>query len=128
MKRTIRDVVATLFVAAIIVPYIGYLVRGEMPFIEDPRGMSATALALGLAAFFVAGYAVPEGMLGKIEIGMALVTFGLGITALIVAETFAAEAMLAAFIVAIVVSWAVKMLDHAGLLAGGTGRPAGLHR
>src|SRR5688572_13445308 len=46
VKLTIRNVVATLFVAAILVPYIGYLARGEMPFIEDPRGMSGTALVL----------------------------------------------------------------------------------
>ena len=39
-----RDWVATLLVAAIAVPYIGYLIRGEMPFIQDPRGMSATGL------------------------------------------------------------------------------------
>ena len=128
MKRIIRDVVATLLVAAVVVPYVGYLVRGEMPFIEDPRGMSATALVLGAAAFFVAGYAVPAGPLGRIETAIAVVSLAVGVTALFVAETFVAEAFVAAFIVTIVAFWAVKMLDHAGLISGGTPPPAGLRR
>ena len=48
MKLTLRDGIATLLVAAILVPYVGYLVNGEMPFIKDPRGMAATGLVLGL--------------------------------------------------------------------------------
>ena len=33
MKLSIRDVIATVLVAAILVPYVGFLVNGEMPFI-----------------------------------------------------------------------------------------------
>jgi hypothetical protein len=128
MKRAVRDVIATLLVATIVVPYVGYVVRDEMPFIKDPRGMSAVGLVLGAAAFFVAGFAVPAGAVGKIEIGLALISLGIGITAMLAAETFVAEAMLAAFMVSIVVFWAVKMLDHAGLTASGTAPPAGLRR
>jgi hypothetical protein len=49
-----RDLLATILVAAIAVPYIGYLVNGEMPLIQDPRGMSATGLVLGVLAFHAA--------------------------------------------------------------------------
>ena len=55
MKIGWRDGVATFLVAAIVVPYVGYLVRGSMPFIQDPRGMTATGLVLGLAAAAVVG-------------------------------------------------------------------------
>ena len=55
MKIGWRDGVATLLVSAVVVPYIGYLVKGSMPFIHDPRGMAATALVLGLAAAAVLG-------------------------------------------------------------------------
>lgn len=50
MRLTLRDLVATILVAAIGVPYVGYLVNGEMPFIKDPRGMSAVGLVLGAAS------------------------------------------------------------------------------
>ena len=50
MRLTLRDLVATILVAAVGVPYVGYLVNGEMPFIKDPRGMSAVGLVLGAAA------------------------------------------------------------------------------
>jgi hypothetical protein len=34
MRLKIRGLVATILVAAIAVPYIGYLINGEMPFIK----------------------------------------------------------------------------------------------
>lgn len=52
---TSKDVVATVLLAFIVIPYIGYLVAGEMPFIKDPRGMAASALILGTAAALIAG-------------------------------------------------------------------------
>jgi hypothetical protein len=60
MRITTTDVIATLLVAAIVVPYLGYLAWGDMPFIQDPRGMAATGLILGLAAALVAGRAAFE--------------------------------------------------------------------
>jgi hypothetical protein len=48
-----KDLTAPLLLAAIAVPYIGYLVRDEMPFTEDPRGLAATGLLLGIAALLV---------------------------------------------------------------------------
>jgi hypothetical protein len=52
---TSKDVVATVLVALVVIPYIGYLVAGEMPFIKAPRGMAASALILGTAAALIAG-------------------------------------------------------------------------
>jgi hypothetical protein len=56
------------------------------------------------------------GTLDKLEFGLAMVSLAVGVVALIVAETAAAEALLAAFIATIVMVWAVEMLDHAGLI------------
>ncbi|RDI31983.1 hypothetical protein [Lentzea flaviverrucosa] len=50
MRLGVRDVVATVLVALIAIPYVGYLINGEMPFVEDPRGMTAIGLVLGVAA------------------------------------------------------------------------------
>jgi len=51
MKLKFKELIATILFAAIAVAYVGYLINGEMPFIKDPRGMSATGLVLGVAAF-----------------------------------------------------------------------------
>lgn len=116
MKLKAKDVVATLLVAAIAVPYIGYLIRGEMPFIEDPRGMAATGLVLGIAAYLVMTWGDSFDQLGKAETALAAVAAGLGVVALALAETAAAEALLALFMGSILVVWAVKLVDHTGLL------------
>jgi hypothetical protein len=116
MRPTTRDVVATVLVAAIVVPYIGYLIAGEMPFIEDPRGMAATGLVLGLAAAAVAGRAaLTPTPLHRATLASGVVALGLGIAALW-AET--SEVLLALFVVAIVITWGL------GELAAQSGRHA----
>jgi hypothetical protein len=128
MKLTLRDGIASVLLAAILVPYVGYLVRGEMPFIQDPRGMSAAALVLGLAAYLVAVRATTGTPAGRMEVGLATATFVLGVVAVALAETAAAEVLLAVFVAAIVVTWAVTMLRHAGLLPTGSPPTALTHR
>src|SRR5690348_16864625 len=127
MKLTLRDGIATALVAAIAVPYVGYLWQGEMPFIKDPRGMSATALVLGVAAFGVSGRVFDTGAMGKVELGLGVISFALGVAALVFAGTFAAQALLAAFFATIVVVWAVEMLHHAGLIRFGSTPAVGRH-
>ena len=48
MKLGKKDLIATLLIAVVVVPYVGYLIWGEMPFIQDPRGMAAVGI-VGLA-------------------------------------------------------------------------------
>jgi hypothetical protein len=116
MRLKVKDLVATVLVAAIAVPYVGYLVRGEMPFIEDPRGMSATGLVLGIAAFLVMQGGDPIDRVGKVEMGVAAVITVLGVAALVFAETAAAEVLLAGFMITIAIFWIVKLIEHAGVL------------
>jgi hypothetical protein len=116
MRLTAKDWVATGLVAAIAVPYIGYLVRGEMPFIEDARGMAATGLVLGIAAYLVMTWGDSFDQVGKAETALAVVGLALGVVALAFAEGAAAEVLLAVFMTSILVIWAVKLVDHAGLL------------
>ena len=110
MRITYKDVVATLLVAAIVVPYIGYLAWGDMPFIQDPRGMGATGLILGLAAALVAVRAIfkPD-PIHRTALGAGVVALVLGV-ATVWAET--SETLLAAFIVAIVVTWVLGEAAH----------------
>ena len=111
MRITSKDVVATLLVAAIVVPYLGYLAWGDMPLIEDPRGMAATGLVLGLAAAAVAGRAAFDAEpISRAALGTGVVALALGIAAVWVGTS---EALLAVFIGAIVVTWALGETAHA---------------
>jgi hypothetical protein len=116
MRLTLRDLVGTVLVAAIGVPYVGYLINGDMPFVKDQRGMSATGLILGVAAFFVLTRGNTFDRLGKIETGVGVVSLALGIVALVFAETAAADVLLAVFMGSILVVWATELMDHAGVL------------
>ncbi len=117
MKLSIRDAIATLLVAAIAVPYVGFLVNGEMPFIKDPRGMSATALVLGAAAFLFAGRFSTTSGIGILETVLAVLTVGFGVFVVLVAEsTGAAYLLLAILMGAIGVTWLVQMVHHSGIL------------
>lgn len=115
MRLQVRDLVATALVLAIAVPYVGYLVNGSMPYIEDARGMAAVGLLLGALAFVVMRSGDELDRAGKVEAAIALVSLGLGLVALAFAETAAAEVLLAVFVVSVLVVWAVEMVDHAGV-------------
>jgi len=83
-KLARRDLLATLIIAAVVVPFIGYSARESMPFVHDPRGMAAVGVAGGLLAFAMLGYA-PFGT-GSLEQAMghlAVLTLGCGIAALL---------------------------------------------
>jgi hypothetical protein len=118
MRLKTRDLIATILVVAIAIPYIGYLINGDMPFIEDPRGMSATGLVLGIAAFLVVRSGDSFDQVGKAEVGLAGVSLALGVLALVFAEAAAAELLLALFMGSIAIVWMVEMADHLGYLPG----------
>lgn len=118
MRLTLRDLIGTLLVVAIGVPYIGYLLNGEMPFVQDPRGMAGVGLILGAAAFLVLRGGNAKDRVGVTENVVAGVTLVLGLAALAFAETAAAELLLAVFMAAILVMWAAEVADHAGWVPG----------
>ena len=118
MTLRARDLIATILVALIAVPYIGYLVNGSAPLVEDPRGMSAVGLILGIAAFLVLRSGDQFDELGKTEVAIAAVSLALGLVALIFAEAALAELLLALFMGSILVVYAVELMDHAGVLHG----------
>ena len=116
MKLKAKDLFASAVVAAVVVPYVGYLVNGEMPFIEDPRGMAAVGLVLGFAAYLVLWTGDERDTTDNVELWLAGVSMALGLAVLVLAETAAAEILLAVFMGSILVVWAVKLADHAGVL------------
>jgi hypothetical protein len=125
MKVGWRHGVATLLVAAVVVPYVRYLVRGAMPFIEDPRGMAVTGLAFGLAAVAVLGRGAFRGTWGVAAAFVAVVSGGVGVVTFIRAEEGAlSEGLLAVFIGAIALAWVLAELVHTGLVGTRSGHLA----
>lgn len=116
MRFQTKDVISTALVVAIAVPYVGFLVNGEMPLIKDERGMAAVGLVLALAAYLVMERGDAVDRTDKMEIGLAVASLAIGAAALVLAETAAAEVLLATFMGSVLVVWAVKVMDHTGML------------
>jgi hypothetical protein len=114
-KLTSKDALATLMVAAIVVPFVGYSIRGSMPFLEDPRGMAGIGIVGGLIAFAAFGRrAFGTGTFEVVMIALSVATLGVGIAAL-VAET--SWVLLVPMVSGIVVMWGLALLHDAGYLA-----------
>lgn len=130
VKLTTRDVVAAALVAAVAIPYVGYLVDGAVPFIEDARGMSATGLVLGAVAFLVfrrGGESDRESdALSRLDRVLFAAAAVLGLVSLLAAESAAADVLLAAFMGSILAVFAIGLMEHAGLVRedGGAHRTA----
>jgi hypothetical protein len=75
MRLTWKDLVATALVAAVVVPCIGYMVAGSVPFIQDPTGMAWLGLALSMIVAAVGGWITQSGAVAR------LVTVVVGIAA-----------------------------------------------
>ena len=76
MKFTRKEALATALVIAILIPYVGYAIGGSMPLVADARGMGATGLIFGLAAWLTLG---PDAFGPRwLGVGGALVAAALG--------------------------------------------------
>ena len=116
MRLTLRDLVASVLLLAIAVPYGIYLVNDTAPLVDDARGMAAGGLLIGAVMVLVLRSADEFDTVGKVESLVAFTSLALGVVALAFAETAAAEVLLAVFMVSILVVWAVEVLDHSGLV------------
>ena len=110
MERSTRQMVAGALVAATVIPYLGYAIRGEMPFIEDARGMAFTGLVLGAVAWFILGV----GAFGTrwFGIGGAVVATALGIVAAVLETGTASSVFLGAFVAVIVAMYLVSLYEY----------------
>jgi hypothetical protein len=114
-KLTIRDLLATLIAAAAVVPFIGYSVRGSMPFVEDPRGAAGIGIVGCLLMFAALGRgALGTGAFRWFMVTLGVLTLGFGIAALI-AET--SWALLVPMVAGLVIIWAAALLHDAGYVA-----------
>ena len=110
MSASTRNVVATLLVAVIVVTYIGFLTWGELPLLEDLRGMGASGLILGLAAAAVIGRAVfdPD-PLSRAALVCGVITLITGVASIWVGTS---DGLLAVFIGLIAATWSLGELAY----------------
>ncbi len=114
-KLTFRDILATLVVAAVVVPFIAYSVRGSMPFVHDPRGMAGVGIAGCLLTFAAFGRdRLGTGAFEWFMVTLGVLTLGFGIAALIVETTWA---LLVPMVAGLVIIWALALLHDTGYIA-----------
>jgi hypothetical protein len=120
MEQSTRQVLAGGLVAATVIPYLGYAIGGEMPFIQDARGMAFTGLVLGAVAWFILGArAFGARWLG---IGGALVAAVLGIVAAVLETGTASSVFLGAFVAVMVALYLVSVYEYLRDTGGRTHR------
>jgi hypothetical protein len=117
MRISRRDVLASLVMLAVVVPFAGYLVRGSMPFVEDSRGMAGVVLAGTLVLLALqwrdalahgnAGQAVP--LVLALTVGATLLTLAVGTS----------SALLVPAVAGVVALWALGVA-HDHHLTGGS--------
>jgi hypothetical protein len=107
----LKDAIASVLVAAVAIPYVGYLVRGEMPFIQDPRGMAGVGI-VGLILSFAAWGIGVHSVFGKVMLLVGLAALGIGIAAALVG-TEGSELLLAIFMGAIAFVYFAETTYHA---------------
>ena len=115
-KFTARDVWATLIVAAVVIPFVGYSARGSWPLVEDPSGMAGVGIVGALLAVWAFGpEAFRSGTFGAVMTGLAIVTVGFGVAALIAETTWA---LLVPMVAGLVAVWLLGVLHDAGSFTG----------
>jgi hypothetical protein len=113
-KLTIRDALATLIVAAVVVPFVGYSVRGSMPFVQDPRGMAGVGIVGAVLALLAFGRrAFGSGAFESVMVTLGVLTVGFGIAALI-AETM--WVLLVPMVAGLVLLWVLALVHDAGYI------------
>jgi hypothetical protein len=114
-KLTARDLLATLIIAAVVVPFIGYSARGSMPFVQDPRGMAGVVVVGAVLAFAAFGRkAFGTGRYETVMVTLGVLTLGFAIAALI-AETV--WSLLVPAMASLVLTWALALMHDAGYVA-----------
>lgn len=119
-RLTWRDAAAGVLVAAFVVPYVGYTVRGTMPFLQDARGMGATilgltalaALVLGATAFGQGRFRAAAYTVGAIVLGTAVAAIAVGTMDVLLIPALAASVVLLAMLMAHDAGWLPARLHH----------------
>jgi hypothetical protein len=114
MRITREQMISGVLVVATVVPFVGYALDADVPFIEDARGMGFTGLVLGAVAWFVLGAkAFGAKWLG---VGGAVVAVALGVTAAVLETGTASTVFLGAFVAVMVAMWLTAVVHQTGVL------------
>jgi len=123
MRLTGKDVAATCTIALLVVPYVIYLIDGEVLFIGSPRGMAVLALVLGMAAC-AAGDPASRQHLALIKVAgvFGATALVLGIATLVTNSEWLLAGTVAATVLAWLIATARHVIGDTGIPANGIGR------
>ncbi|HWL35535.1 MAG TPA: hypothetical protein VNQ77_05025 [Frankiaceae bacterium] len=108
MRLSRKDLLASLVMLAVVVPFVGYSIRGSMPFVEDPRGMAAVALAGALALVWVQWRdTLARGTDGALAPMLATATVGTAVVAFAIETSWA---LLVPAVAGVVGLWALGLV------------------
>ena len=115
MGLKVNDLVATILIVAIAVPYVDLLVGGDLTLVEDTRGMAGTGLVAGALAYYALARHDALDKAGKAATALAVASLALGFTTYQLSDTDPAPVLLALFMASLLVVWGAKIAHHAGL-------------
>jgi len=107
-----RDVVATILVGTLVVPYVAVLVGKEVLLAEDRRAMSALALMLSGSALVMLSDDQYDDAVSWLATLLSAAATTSGLLALALADTSAAEILLTVFVGLVMTVWAVQLAEH----------------
>jgi hypothetical protein len=111
-----RDLFATALIVIAVGSYLVFLLVSGSPDVQQTRFFAALGIVLGFVAFVAVRAEDVLDNLGLAEVGLGIVSLGIGFAVLILSETTAAEVLLAVFMASLVLVWLTEMLDHFGVL------------
>lgn len=110
--RRTRDLVATVLVGALVVPYLAVRAGKEVLLAEELRAMSALALMLGGSALALLTDDQYDGAVSWLATSLTAAATTSGLLAMTLADTSAAETLLTAFVGLVMTTWAVALAEH----------------
>lgn len=82
MRLTWQDAAGAVIVAGLTVPFIGYMVTGSMPGIQDPTGMAGVAIIFLILGTAMCGWIAGSGIARVLTAAVALASLVLALLAL----------------------------------------------
>jgi hypothetical protein len=107
-----RDVAATILVTALVVVYLSFLASGTVFLIAGTRDMAAVALMLGGAVIALLLADGTSDAVTWLTLTTAVVAVTSGALALAFSPGTEADVLLAVYVGAVLVVWAVELAEH----------------
>jgi len=98
MKLTLHNLVTTLLITTITIPYINYLINNKIPFIKNTHNITNINLILNTATYLILKTNTPFNQLNKIKTTITIISLILKLITLTFTKTTTTKILLTIFI------------------------------